>query len=99
LGLQEILELHSRPEIYDHKPLIPLLNPKQLDDLPPRNLRFRVCINYLQKKMGDFTDLDYPMYLNSPSFKMFPQTQLLVEYTNTVWNSHEPTRAMTSPWS
>jgi len=34
---------------YYHKPLIPLLNSKQLDDLPPRIVWFRLCINYLQK--------------------------------------------------
>ena len=28
----------------DHKPLVPLLSSKQLDSLPPRILRFRLCL-------------------------------------------------------
>ena len=28
----------------DHKPLVPLLNTKHLDSLPPRVLRFRLCL-------------------------------------------------------
>ena len=32
----------------DHKPLIPLLGIKDLDQLPPRILRFRLCLDRVQ---------------------------------------------------
>ena len=41
MGLQEICSLHFET---DHKPLVPLLSSMNLDQLPPRIQRFRMCL-------------------------------------------------------
>ena len=45
MGLREVHRLRSWEEISDHKPLIPLLNTKQLDNMPPRIMRFRLRLS------------------------------------------------------
>jgi len=52
----------------DHKPLIPLLNTKHLDSLPPRILRFRLCLEKF-----DYTILHVPGKL----LMLFLEHQLL----------------------
>ncbi len=59
----------------DHKPLVPLLNTKQLDCLPPRILRFRLRLARYRYKVSHVpgTDLYTVDTLSRVYFRVFPK--------------------------